>query len=215
MTTGLLNANLKNMTSLIVVGNAPVENNHESLVDTADCVVRFNKCENYGKNTGTKTDILVLGNLGAHSLDWSKDNKLSSFPFWREISEIWFPRDRDIYIKYRDIYTNKIIDQAPPGPINDYKNHIIAGNKISAEIICLPKEVNEFSFLLLSCLCDNPFSMPSTGFLTLMYILTCERFSNYKIGLIGFGFSGWDGHPWSAEREAVAKFEASGQVIRY
>jgi hypothetical protein len=45
--------------------------------------------------------------------------------------------------------------------------------------------------------------------LAIEYILSEARFADYEKVLLGFGFTGWAGHPWDAEKEIVMEYAAT------
>lgn len=96
----------------------------------------------------------------------------------------------------------------------DFKKEIILANGIEKKYIAFSRQINELAFLILSLFSEKSFVMPSSGFLTLIYVMFCRRFMNSEIILIGFEFSGWEGHPWLAERKIIEKFASQNLITK-
>ena len=57
-----------------------------------------------------------------------------------------------------------------------------------------------------------PYVTPSSGMIVIADVLA--RFADSRVLLAGFGHTGWDGHPFAAERELVESYVAGGRVRR-
>jgi hypothetical protein len=53
----------------------------------------------------------------------------------------------------------------------------------------------------------------STGIRTILYALQSPRFGQYKKFFIGFGFKGWRGHAYEAERKLVDSLVGQGMLV--
>jgi len=190
--------------TLTLVGNGEIARNLSRSIDSSDFVVRFNACRNYGGPCGTRLDALCLTNTGQPARLFSRKGYFNALPFFPAIAEIWIPRDVRVHKKYNDLYLEAGGDPALPEPLSDRTRQILAANFSDLTVCRFGAATNEAAFLTLSVLSTTAFVMPSTGYLALMHALTATAWTGYEIRLAGFSFTGWQGHPWAAERAAVA-----------
>ena len=218
----------KSKKSLVIVGNAPLDSDFSEIIDSCDCVVRFNNCKNYNVNSGGKTDILILTNTGdpfkQATLKFmlkkrGKDDVKKELPYLHTAKYIWFIRPNTLFLYTHfqsDFFTNNIFrDQ-------ELKNlRIIEQRDIIAEIINaqkIPKKkvtsITEKMYIkvwekLLSYGTTDAL-MPSTGLLGIEMILDNPSFRDYEKYIVGFKWQGWDGHPWRLEKELIEKYIKQG-----
>lgn len=56
--------------------------------------------------------------------------------------------------------------------------------------------------------------MPSTGVIGIETILQDSRFKIYdKKYIVGFNWTGWEGHPWELERQLVSDYISQGKLL--
>lgn len=191
--------------TIAVVGNAPVILNHSANINGSDFVVRFNNCNNFNDNTGTTTHAWCMTNMGWQAKIYAEKNYFDRFKFSSQLSEVWFPRN-EISHKYYIMacegtdYFKRLRDQ-----LVDRSADIISANQFAGRYVIFDRAINELAFLSLYAAGAPAFPMPSSGFLSLMYIVTDDRFRDHDINLFGFTFQGWDGHPWRYEKQVLER----------
>ncbi|MBK7806449.1 MAG: glycosyltransferase family 29 protein [Saprospiraceae bacterium] len=172
---------------LALIGNAPLQKDFSSTIDSFDLVIRCNEAKTLGTNTGHKTNILCISNIGAPSKRIIAEKSVTKLLKFPELSEIWFPRNAESNI--------------------DNSKIIIEVNKLfDVRIKYFSKEMNERVFKKLAVFSDFDFVEPSTGILALCYILEQPEFDKYEKYLFGFTFEMWEGHPAKAERLLIKSF---------
>lgn len=203
--------------NLAIVGNAPTVINYSSLIDNSDIVIRFNDRKSYGGNSGLKTDILFINNTGEPARRY-----INQTPFKKhntEPIEYWFPRNIQVHLTHlkkikahHPNYANNYIESE----LDDLTKEIIFSNNLTkCHLMKLPKELNESLFQKLEDIQTHPFLAPSTGSLAIEWAVNNNNFSNYRIHVIGFGFSGWIGHPWAAEKALMADYIYRNKIHYY
>ncbi len=214
----------KSKKSLVIVGSAPLDSDFSEIIDSCDCVVRFNNCKNYNANSGKKTDILILTNTGnpfkQATLKFmlkkrEKDEVKTELPYLHSTKYIWFVRPNLLFLRtyYKHNFSedNTFLKQ-------ELKNlNIIGQRDIIAEIIDAQKiskkrvtSISEKMYIqtwkkLLSYGATDAL-MPSTGLLGIEMILDNPSFRNHEKYIIGFTWQGWKGHPWQLEKRLVEKY---------
>lgn len=190
------------MKKLVIIGNAPVKKhffsikakNYASFVNKADLVIRMNKCQNYRKGTGKKTDVLALINRGKPARRLS-----TSFEIKKEItkncSEIWFTRPQNL--------PEKNPFELMPDESDKLLNYQILQNKktefISWDLYLeLLQKINNSA--------EKTLFEPSSGWCIIEKILKEKRFETYEKYLLGFTWEGWQGHAWEIEKQICLKY---------
>ena len=191
------------MCMLAIVGNGMVGKDQAKLIDACDLVIRFNEWKNYGENCGQRVDVLCICNTGNPARDFIRRACIRKAPFYDLVSEIWFPRDSSVHKEHAKVFAPSY----PARKFDDQSDLLVASNALSAKrIVRFSRETNQRVFQALRARARQPFTCPSTGMLGIDYVLTEPRFADYKKNLFGFGFQGWEGHPWEAEQEQVKHY---------
>ncbi|MFZ4554431.1 MAG: hypothetical protein ACOYNQ_07820 [Burkholderiales bacterium] len=207
-----------NPKNLVIVGNALSPLDYSPLIDGAEKVLRFNECKQFGGRVGTKTDILCVTNTGLPARRYIEQRPFLSFDAVRS-AVVWFPRDSGAHLAHL-----KQINQTHPRldaevlerELRDLSDDIIAANDLSGcAIERFSSDINDRVFKELARLGAPRLSIPSTGILALERIMKDPAFGDYRIHLLGFGFSGWNGHPWSAEKALVADYVRLDRLAYY
>lgn len=204
--------------NLVVVGSAPCSVDYRVLIQRADLVLRFNECKQFGGHVGTHTDILCVNNVGAPARRFIATRPLLDLEAVRS-ARLWFPRHAGVCVDH----VSRMM-QDHPGlrsqwedlDFQDYAAEIVTANDLghcSAEYFT--QDLNKRVYRTLEQLAAQPFFAPSTGMLALARVLEDPAFADHRVHLIGFGFSGWPGHPWQAERALVANYVWLGRLIYY
>jgi hypothetical protein len=203
-----------------IVGNATVCVDHSAVVDSSEHVIRMNECLNYGTNTGTRTTILGLINIGVVARDHYHRRSLVGRPPVADAVEIWFrwwklgvlemawtllrhPRTRKRYLDYGD----KLVR---------------ANNLQGRRVVYAERELVEKTRRQLWQIDPGrPWNrvLPTSGFLFLQRVLTDPRFSGYDVCLVGFDWERGSGrrtyrdqHTWDEEEFLARQYEAQGLI---
>lgn len=198
---------------IAIVGNAPINYDLSDMIDSCDIVVRFNEYPRWGNHSGRKTDVLCVCNTGTPAEKMSTNRMILNAPFYHSSLEVWFPRNEDVHQSHIVKYCAKF-NQAKY--YKDLSGMLINSNQLSADqVISFSPELNDTAFNKLMKVAKWPFIVPSTGFLTMEYILNEPRFSDYDKSLVGFSFRGWRGHPWEAEKAITLDYTHTRSDFHY
>lgn len=195
---------------IMVVGNAPLNEDFSALIDRADEVIRFNRANNFGGHGGTRTTVLCLANWGEIGRKIAKRRLLTGLPCFPEVREFWFSRPsfHESSFLWRK-HWRRDFDNL------DYSNAIVRRNSLRARTrIFFGADI--YRRCLELCRIEQdvqiPKMQPSTGFLGLQYVLQRYGACGATITLVGFTFAGWERHPWQAEQAVVEALEHEGRI---
>ena len=179
--------------SVVLVGNAPDPADRAALVDGASHVVRFNDAFGFGSSTGRRLDDLFLVNCGGQMREWLNDPGFERRPQVAAARRIMLP-----------LAPGDRPPEPTDDPFADHLNHADeAVRRLSSadrEVRIVPRADYESTCAALGIAPDGD-RAPSTGFLALQHYR--RTMPQRRIELVGFGFAGWDGHAWDAERRWV------------
>lgn len=197
---------------IMIVGNGPVHDGAAPLIDAADLVIRFNGSRNFGA-AGRRTDIIAVCNTGRPGAQMLAD------PAWRDseavsrTAEIWSVRDPDKFsdLKPQLATSHPELDDFCDDYTDGFATFATANGKRHRIIHRGVHEALDASLLALGA---EPYVVPSSGMVVIQALLTDPDHAEDTIILAGFGHSGWDGHPFDAERRLVDRYIAGGRVMR-
>lgn len=195
------------MNNIIIIGNSTVKTDYSEFTNSADFVVRINDARNYRKNTGTKIDALCLTNLSTPGRFFAKYKTVKKLVFIENVKEIWFPRPSNYFPTqfWLKPFNSTVFVNA------DYRKHIINRNNLQKkEIISFSEELYFSCYNDLNLAYDSKLHFPSTGYLTIKYVL--NRFQKSNISLIGFSFEGTKCHQWETEKSKVLELQQLGLI---
>ncbi|HID94382.1 MAG TPA: hypothetical protein EYP60_09865, partial [bacterium (Candidatus Stahlbacteria)] len=175
------------MNPLIIIGNGEVEKDYSCFVDKADYVIRFNWLLNYNKNTGTKTNALVLASAKNHiyeyinpSLEAHKDRYQLLESTLNQVETLMFPiPDGNRGCTNR---LSRIVSLVEHYSLQQKKVKIYFCEDRYLKML----EKHEWHKQCIA---------PSSGYTVIMNILDDSDFNDYDIYLLGFSWEGWQGHP--------------------
>lgn len=201
-----IDGSLINSSRVVLVGNAPIEKNIyrkrclPDFIDDSDVVIRINSANNYSKGTGNKSDILGIVNIGDPAIEYSYRREINKH-VKDDISSIWFSRPLNLFSESKVLTKKELSEHI----LNFQKLNHIPSHAISKELyqsvtkkIAPPGGGNVFD--------------PSSGFCLLHMMLSAEKFANLKKVLVGFTWSGWDGHNWDLEEKICLDFYKKGDI---
>ncbi len=204
--------------NFVLVGAAPCSLDYNPLINNADLVLRFNECKQFGGNVGTRTDILCVNNTGSPARRYVATRPMLALAPVRA-AKIWFPRDVNVCREHvsRMIHGNPgLRSQWQDLDFFDYSDAILKANDLGhGGIECFSRELNAGLFRSLEQCNAPPFFSPSTGIFAVARVLGDPAFADHRVHLVGFGFSGWPGHPWRAEQALVANYVWRGRIAYY
>jgi hypothetical protein len=185
---------------LAIVGNAPDCRDHSAAIDGADRVVRFNNAAGFAGRSGVRLDWLALVNRGGQMREWLDDPGFLDRPVIRAARTFLFP------------FPALPPERAGTGDgacwTQAARSRLSA---LTAPIHILPTSLHQDGARLLAADAEQR-PNPSTGFLVTLAILRDRNPGAPPIDVYGFGFSGWPGHPWAAERHWFAAQERLGRL---
>ncbi len=185
--------------SMAIVGNAPEPRATASAIDEAACVVRFNNAAGFGGRTGSRVTYLALVNRGGQMREWLEDELFLDRPVIRAAEAFILP------------FPMLAPEANLPEPICWTRAILARLRPTGRPIHILPESLHERARGLLAAGTSGR-PNPSTGFLVTLALLLDRPSDADPIQAFGFGFDGWPGHPWAAERAWFERAEAAGRL---
>ena len=176
---------------LIIVGNQENLNyDFSDFVNSSDYVIRFNRMQNFNKNTGNKTNEIYF-RVKPDSFIWGFDENYNFL----------FENDIDISnvlvnFNYRKLEKNFLI-----GLDKIYKKY----NLGEAKILCT-SNLNIYK---------KNYGSPSLGKVALETILKSDLYKDYHIYLLGFNWKNNDtniGHTWKLEKSQAIDYQQKNLI---
>ncbi len=197
---------------IMIVGNGPVHEGAAPLIDAADLVIRFNGSRNFG-SAGRRTDIIAVCNTGRPGATMLAD------PAWRDseavsrTAEIWSVRDPDKFaeLKPQLAISHPELDDFCDDYTDGFEAFATAKGK---QHRIISREIHDALDTALAAFDAEPYVVPSSGMVVIQALLSDPKHRSDTLILAGFGHSGWDGHPFEAERRIVEQHLASGRIMR-
>lgn len=161
-------------------------------IDTSDLVVRFNKARNQDEPwAGHRTDILYVRGNGKPASWFSRDplkfTHAERPKLVLSVVDMWsYSRGRPDKHEQID-YTDQI------KATNGFENIRRIDEGVLVEARRLLNSVNSTL-------------RPSLGLVAFVDLLQKPEFSNYEKFLVGFTYSGWEGHDWPNEERFVEEW---------
>ena len=183
---------------LAVVGNAPgVE--AAGAIDAAPCIVRFNNAAGFGGAAGARVTHLALVNRGGQMRAWLADPRFLDRPVVRAAQAFILPfpmLPAEHNRPEQTCWTREALARLAP---------------LGKPIHVLPETLHEEGRRRLAPGTSGR-PNPSTGFLVTLALLLARPAGSGPVDAYGFGFAGWPGHPWVAERAWFEEAEAAGRL---
>jgi hypothetical protein len=195
----------------MIVGNGEVGDEGRAAIAAAGFVIRFNECRSYALSPG-RTDAVAVCNTGRPGKAMTGDTGWRTLRGVIEASEIWCVRDPDKFAEMRAplALSHPELDDF----CDDYTSQFKAFCKEAGKRhVVVEKVIHEAVDAELAAFDPGPYVVPSTGLIAIAEAF--RRFPDTQIGLAGFGHSGWDGHPFTAERQLTDRYIAEGRLVRY
>ncbi|HXV29347.1 MAG TPA: Urease operon accessory protein [Sinorhizobium sp.] len=195
---------------IMIVGNGEVPEGAAAVIDAADLVIRFNDCRSVGRG-GAKTDIVAVCNTGRPALSMLGGGRWKTSEPVRQAREIWSVRSGARFAAMRPALAVTHPD------LDDFCDDYTAGFESFARATgrkhrVIPAETQERLDRDLSRFGPPPYVAPSSGLVVVADILSRFTSAGDEIVLAGFGHSGWEWHPFAAERRYVDALAAEGRL---
>ncbi|ASY57540.1 Urease operon accessory protein [Sinorhizobium sp. CCBAU 05631] len=197
---------------VMIVGNGEVPEGAAATIDAADLVVRFNDCRSVGRG-GTRTDIVAVCNTGRPALAMLGGGRWKTSEPVRQAREIWSVRSAAKFAAMRAALAKTHPD------LDDFCDDYTTGFETFARATgrrhrVVPIEAHERLEQDLARFAPPPYVAPSSGLVVIADILSDVASAGDEIVLAGFGHSGWEWHPFAAERRYVDAHAAAGRLRR-
>jgi hypothetical protein len=194
----------------MIVGNGEIAEGAAKEIDAADLVVRFNDCRSMGAG-GSRTDVVAVCNTGRParamlgSAEWRKSPAVAS------ASEIWSVRDPGKFAALRgplslshpelDDFCDDYTDQFTAFCQATGKRHVV-----------IDRSVHEGVDAALAAYEPGSYVVPSSGMIVIAEVLA--RHPDDDIAITGFSHTGWNEHPFAAEKRLVDAYVSLGRLRR-
>ena len=196
--------------SMIIVGNGEIAAGAATVIDAADLVIRFNDCRSMGAG-GSRTDVVAVCNTGRParamlgSAEWRKSPAVAA------ASEIWSVRDPGKFAALRaplaishpelDDFCDDYTDQFTAFCQATGKRHVVIGQSIHEGVDAALADHDPGSYVV-----------PSSGLIVIAEVMA--RHPDDDIAITGFSHTGWEEHPFAAEKRLVDAYVSRGRLRR-
>ncbi len=188
---------LSDLASVALVGNAP--GTDAAAADAMDHVVRFNNAPGFGGRAGSRVTHLALVNRGGQMREWLADPGFLDRPVVRQAQAFLLP-----FPMLPEAHNR-------PEPICFTREALALLRPLGKPVHVLPEALHGEARRVLGPRTEGR-PNPSTGFLTALALLLGRPAGSPAVEAYGFGFAGWSGHPWAAERAWFAAAHAAGRL---
>lgn len=196
--------------SVIIVGNGEIAAGAATVIDAADLVIRFNDCRSMGAG-GSRTDVVAVCNTGRParamlgSAEWRKSPAVAA------ASEIWSVRDPGKFAALRaplaishpelDDFCDDYTDQFTAFCQATGKRHVVIDQSIHEGVDAALADHDPGSYVV-----------PSSGLIVIAEVMA--RHPDDDIAITGFSHTGWEEHPFAAEKRLVDAYVSRGRLRR-
>jgi hypothetical protein len=195
----------------MIVGNGDIGETAAAAVAAAGFVIRFNECRSYVASPG-RTDVVAVCNTGRPAKTMLGSREWAEHPAVREATAIWSVRDPQKFAAFRSPLA---VSHPELGDFcDDYTGQFSAfcGHAGKTHVV-VDKLIHEGVDTALAAFDPDPYVVPSSGLIVIAEVM--NQFPDAHILLAGFGHTGWEWHPFAAERQLVDSYVAAGRVTRF
>ncbi|MGF1552106.1 MAG: hypothetical protein ACFBWO_06325 [Paracoccaceae bacterium] len=186
-----------------VVGNAPPEADHGREIDAADAVWRINKAPGLDGARGRLVDRLFLVNCGGQMREWLGDPGFAHRDPVARAALVVLAID-PATTPAHELASEDGRDWTP-----EAARHL---GDAGRPVCLLPGHAFRASVDALARLSTRARFAPSTGYLALREAVLAWRPDDPPVEAWGFGFEGWEGHDFAAERHWAEGEVAAGRL---
>ncbi|RZS76886.1 hypothetical protein EV217_5117 [Phyllobacterium myrsinacearum] len=195
--------------SIMIVGNGEIDEAARLHIAKADIVVRFNDCRTYGSDA--RTDIVAVCNSGRPAKTMLNSNVWRHHPCVMQAHTIMGVRSPRLLMGIR----NGVVaaDPSLSDFCDDYTDELrefCAAHGKSFQLIS--PEIHAMTEGHLAPHVRQPYIVPSSGMVVIEYFLRTA--ADAQITIAGFSHTGWEGHPFAAEKCLVGDYVATGLLQR-
>jgi len=192
-----------------IVGNGSFSHRDAAIIDHCDLVVRFNDCRSLGEG-GWRTDVVAICNTGRPAASMIRTLSWREHPAVASASEFWCVRD---VLKFAELKPN--LDPELDDFCDDYTAEFaMFAAKKNKTLRVIPRHHHDRIDDELRSMSPDKYIVPSSGMMAIAYLLGHASSSGDEMILAGFDHTGWEGHPFAAERMLVDRYVAEGLVQR-
>lgn len=197
---------------IVIVGNGSFSRGQARAIDNSDLVVRFNGCRSVGEG-GLRTDIVSVCNTGRPAAAMIGEATWRNSPAVMSAVEIWCVREAS---KFAEIKPALAIQYPELGDFcDDYTESFASfATNTGKSFAVIPRRYHDLLDLELRGLMPGAYVVPSSGLITIAYVIGEVAAPGDQVLLAGFSHQGWDGHPFDAERGFVDRLIAQEQLRR-
>ncbi len=196
--------------SIMIIGNGEIAAGAADVIDAADLVIRFNDCRSVGAG-GSRTDVIAVCNTGRParamlgSAEWRKSRAVAA------ASEIWSVRDP---VKFAEMRAALAISHPELDDFcDDYTDQFTAFCQATGKRhVVIDRSVHESVDTALADYDPGSYVVPSSGMIVIADALL--RYPDDDIAITGFSHTGWDEHPFAAEKRLVDAYVSLGRLRR-
>ncbi|OXT02100.1 hypothetical protein B7H23_04010 [Notoacmeibacter marinus] len=197
--------------SIAIVGNRPDDFGEGEFIDAADRIYRFNNAFGFGGQTGHRISDLVVVNYGGAMAEWLDEATLEQSPAFAAAQRIILP-----------IHPDKDHAVVPPLTAGEWAE--LDGPPLTERAIRrFSHRGKRVRLLPATCFISAATAIgieplrrnspaPSSGYLLVSAILE-RTHPDQTVTIHGFGFEGWNGHDFDAERRWFARQASAGRLI--
>lgn len=161
--------------------------------------MRFNNAAGFRGATGSRVTHLALVNRGGQMREWLEDRHFLERPLVRAAQAFILP-----FPMLPDEHNR-------PEPICWTSDILALLHPTGRPVHILSEALHDHARDLLAPRTPGR-PNPSTGFLVTLALLCARAPGAPPVQAYGFGFDGWPGHPWAAERAWFVGEEAAGRL---
>jgi len=196
--------------AVMIVGNGEIAAGAADVIDAADLVIRFNDCRSMGAG-GSRTDVVAVCNTGRParamlgSAEWRKSPAVAS------ASEIWSVRDPRKFAALRaplaishpelDDFCDDYTDQFTAFCRATGKRHVVIDQSVHEGVDAALADYDLGSYVV-----------PSSGMIVIADVLL--HHPDDDIAITGFSHTGWEEHPFAAEKRLAEAYISLGRLRR-
>lgn len=196
--------------AIVIVGNGDIAPSARQAIEAADLVVRFNDCRS-ASMSGTRTDAVAVCNTGRPAKAMLASPEWRDHPAVRAASEIWSVRDPRFFAALRAplALSHPELDDF----CDDYTDGFAAfAEETGKRHVVIDRSVHAAAEAALGAYAPAPYVVPSSGMIVIAEVLANHPHAD--IAVAGFGHTGWEWHPFAAEKSLVEAHIAAGRLRR-
>ena len=199
----------------VLIGNAPPRADLAGVIDRADFVARINTCAGLGAEYGNRTDRVYLCNTGGVARRFIRSDELH-----RTIAS---SGAREVVFSYPHVSLRRKLHCILRGKrgtgVDRTRALIEVLSRHGLKCSLMPTEVYEQVLSHVKAqpeyrelAREMPLWVPSSGGMALAHMARDPVLAEHRIALVGFGFQGWQGHPWFAEKAYAEQLQQAGRL---